>query len=542
MNADCLRWAALGDREAVGEAVSEEEARFLRAHGEACGSCSREAALWRAVQGLGAGAFDEHRPPSGQDEAIVRRILKRHAATPRASLELAPELRWSERRATGLRLRAEPRSLRARTAALVAAGSLGAAAAAVLLHGPEPRTPQAVAYARARVARVSGLDATGGGPAAGDSMQPGDPIASGAAIRSTGDVCLEIEPDVGACLGPLSEASLADMALAHRVVELERGRIVVSLGHQPAGSTFSVATPGGVVTAVGTAFEVEVGGGSGAIVVTVEEGAVMVHAKDGRTTRVAAHEQTVVGSSVVTPSSESTIGAATVPRPGRWDESEVAVAVLRTVPAGGSVEIDGIALGPAPVSTLLGTGNHRALARWMDGAQSMDAFHLSAGQRLTRDIAREPSPSPGPALSTRPPHLPSAAPALATGRPAAANLLARARELRGEGRYAEARDTYLELEAAHPSSAEAHAAFVSLGDIELSQLGDAASALRAFEAYLSTGGVLSEEASFGRIRALEALGRGAEARAAIDAFLAEFPASLHAPGLRRQLGADDAAP
>jgi hypothetical protein len=76
---------------------------------------------------------------------------------------------------------------------------------------------------------------------------------------------------------------------------------------------------------------------------------------------------------------------------------------------------------------------------------------------------------------------------------------------------------------------------VSLGELQLSQLGDANAALRSFEAYLRGGGTLRQEASYGRIRALRRLGKLAEARAAAAAFMSTYPHSAQAATLRKEL-------
>jgi hypothetical protein len=54
---------------------------------------------------------------------------------------------------------------------------------------------------------------------------------------------------------------------------------------------------------------------------------------------------------------------------------------------------------------------------------------------------------------------------------------------------------------------------------------------------LVRGGPLAEEASFGRIRALRALGREDDVRAAVSAFLATYPDSALAPSLRPKASA-----
>ncbi|WP_437966612.1 tetratricopeptide repeat protein [Sorangium sp. So ce260] len=114
-------------------------------------------------------------------------------------------------------------------------------------------------------------------------------------------------------------------------------------------------------------------------------------------------------------------------------------------------------------------------------------------------------------------------------------LLLRAQARLGEGKTAEASAAYRALLAQHPSSPEARAALVSLGQIALHQ-GKAAEALGHFERYLAgPGGPLAAEARVGRVQCLRRLGRTADERAAIADFLSRHGVSVHAPRLRARL-------
>jgi TolA-binding protein len=115
--------------------------------------------------------------------------------------------------------------------------------------------------------------------------------------------------------------------------------------------------------------------------------------------------------------------------------------------------------------------------------------------------------------------------------PSAAELLRRAQELRQNARWSDAAAAYRRLQAAHPRSAEARAVHVSLGELLLTRLGDPSGALRAFEAY--GGGPLAQEARWGRIRALRALGRAAEAERAAEDFVRAYPDSPAAKTLKK---------
>src|SRR6185436_18164560 len=95
---------------------------------------------------------------------------------------------------------------------------------------------------------------------------------------------------------------------------------------------------------------------------------------------------------------------------------------------------------------------------------------------------------------------------------------------------------YRKLVTQHPGSAEAKAGLVSLGDLQLSRLKQADAALRSFDAYLKSGDRgLAQEAEYGRIRALRALGRARDEQAAIERLLARYPSGVHAESMRARL-------
>ena len=116
----------------------------------------------------------------------------------------------------------------------------------------------------------------------------------------------------------------------------------------------------------------------------------------------------------------------------------------------------------------------------------------------------------------------------------APELLAQARDHRAAGRVRDALKAYQRLVAAHPDSPLAGTAQLAIGQLYLGPASDPAAALRAFDAYLLHPGPLAEEAAHGRISALLRLGRKHDATAAIDRFLARYPASSYADALRRQ--------
>jgi regulator of sirC expression with transglutaminase-like and TPR domain len=65
---------------------------------------------------------------------------------------------------------------------------------------------------------------------------------------------------------------------------------------------------------------------------------------------------------------------------------------------------------------------------------------------------------------------------------------------------------------------------MSLASLQLASLGDPSGALASYERYLAGGGgPLSEQAEYGRIRAMHQLGRSSEEREATRRFIARYP-------------------
>jgi hypothetical protein len=144
----------------------------------------------------------------------------------------------------------------------------------------------------------------------------------------------------------------------------------------------------------------------------------------------------------------------------------------------------------------------------------------------------DPAPLPGPSAQA-----PASAPRPSAPGPSAAALLAQAQQARSAREYGKAIRVYRRLVRRYPASGEARLAQVSLAQLQLAQ-GNAGAALGGFDAYLRSGGALSQEAHYGKIQALRTLGRRAEEHAEIRRFLARYPRSLHAAALKRRLGTD----
>ena len=305
--------------------------------------------------------------------------------------------------------------------------------------------------------------------------------------------CLELEDASRVCLAPGSRLRpLAD----GNGFELLAGRVAVALEPQPPGELFVIRGAGYDVTALGTVFSVDVGAIStvrllsGKVAVTDRRSGEQwllppAHRFDGSVKPLIAGDREVV---------EGLVGAVT--------EHPAELARMQPAP-------------PAEPDTDGDSGSPSAAPK--SRRHKFPRKHTPAIDPAARSVEQEPEPAApvGPDVTER---------------------LRRIRELRASGHYTEAATGYEELIAAHPGTAEAQAALVSLGELRLGPLRDPSGARRAFEIYLSgPSGTLEESARYGLIRALRQSSKEPEERRAIATFLDKFPKSIHAAGLRSRL-------
>jgi TolA-binding protein len=167
----------------------------------------------------------------------------------------------------------------------------------------------------------------------------------------------------------------------------------------------------------------------------------------------------------------------------------------------------------------------------------------ASGSRAAIPIA--PSAAPATVPSQAPP---AAAPSseLPTARQeaaSAAELFSAAGRARRTGQSAQASTLLETLIKRYPASAEASAARITLGELQLER-GAPAAALGNFDAYLqrSPRGALAPEALWGRARAQTRLGNTAEANRSLSELLQRYPSSPYASAARAKLGASTPKP
>ncbi len=491
----CERWAELSDRAALGEALSTEETRFAHEHARKCVTCATEAEVYGVLAGSLAPGDAEERPLHDRDDAFASRAADRASA--RATTTRA-RLRWGA----------------------AAACALALAAALVLTLRPGPvEAPSAPPIDTG----VNVVLTAGQVKSRNSSVRAGSPLAVGSELRvDQGRACLSFSGTTTACAGVNSTVRLTTSNQTQRVVDLQQGTVVCRLDSPPPGMRFSVNTPRGKVTALGTVFTVELLPSS-EVAVRVHRGVVAVEPTRGGRHELRAPAAAILGDEVRRVPTEDAAwdgDRELVDVAQLWSDPTATPLDLDVSPAGAHVTLDGFSLGASPVSALVARGPHELSAEHAGYEPYRGRFVVQSEARVSlapplRPLAAPPEPAP---RDVAPP-------------PSAAELLAQAHKLRRSGRYAESADAYQRLRTIWPHSPEATAALLSLADLKLT-LGEPASALRLFDGYLASRGPLSQEAHYGRIRALRNLGRTNEAQDATTEFVRAYPDSAQAQTLR----------
>jgi TolA-binding protein len=230
---------------------------------------------------------------------------------------------------------------------------------------------------------------------------------------------------------------------------------------------------------------------------------------------------------------------ASAPRVRRvgWLKPAVAAVLVATAAAAAAAILThraAILTHPAPIAA--------SPAATAEAPRAPEASYVDLGPPFEPAPAASPSIAmPVAARAVRRVHAPDPPPAPTTAHAdgaTAASLFERATLERRHKRDAAAIELYAELQRRFPASDETRVSHVSLGRLLLDH-GMSAEAIVQFDDYLASpgDGLLAPEALVGEAHALEASGRGDEARAAWRRLLASYPASVYAPEATQRLQA-----
>lgn len=519
----CDRMAELALSEAEGVPLTAQDTSFRQLHLATCPSCRRE----RQVLSL-LDVGDDRGVHFSFDERARARIVNRSLA-----LLDTPAEAWDEP--------APPASLleqrQSRRRALGALGVLAAAAAILVAVRLAPSVKEGPALAQevpvARVLLASG-QLQGSEPlAAGMVLAEGQSLESG-----SGELSLALGPHAMVLVAPHSKLTLEKLDRAGIELALDQGRVHSSITPRSLPS-FAVATRAGKVEVTGTVFAVEVQGERAEV--SVLRGSVRVTAPGKATASVEAMQVRELGGDEGRPMSrgEQDRSLAAQRQLSLLEPTQPSGLQIRSRPEGAQVSLDGEPVGQTPFAAEVKAGR-RHLVVAMAGRTSEEWVDLHTGDLTLRDYdlsEPEPIPTNVPSKPARATVLPMPT-ARAPSAPAQ-DLSREAQERRARRDFEGAAAALRELVATYPASPLSDAARVVLGQIELEHLANPAAAVRICDSYLARAprGALASEALSCKASALRALGRTAEERRALEAFIARFPQAAQAAELGRRLEA-----
>lgn len=554
--------------------MTPAQKRFKRKHLAECEACRAEALVLDTMR------FDGSSGPAAEWDDIHRHrwIDDVVEMSEREALEEQPEpARLDE--GDGQQAGGHTWLRRWKAAGIIGAAAAGAAVIVAILvwhiyaleDGERPRGSQAKPPGAA-VLLVSGEVSAGTA-----DLEMGETLREGSEVRvREGRASLRL-PDASVVLLEgrthlyIRKASEREVAF-----ELKGGSIVARVAPATDRRSFEVATGSARVRVEGTVFSVAVEPGEE--VVSVHKGRVLVETSGRETVEVRC------GSSVAVREGGS--------RKRRLEEGEVAKLAkdeslmsmlseeveegarlrIETEPRGAEVLLDGTAIGSTPMVASVQPGFRTMTIEKRGYSPVKEGIELTRGRSVEREFAlskvgggggrpgrlasahhKDEVAADGPKVE---PRAEPRAEVRESGERKAANPRPRASKRAGEAgehpaktmlkqaqrasaarRFDDAVKAYRRLIRRHPSRPESRPALVSMGRILLGPLGKPAAALRAFDRYLSRSksGTLAQEASYGRIRALRALGKRQAELKALRSFLKRFPGAIQKESVENRL-------
>ena len=492
---DCDRWGALSDSWAADEPLKDEEQQFLRKHPLGCPHCQREADFWLAFGDI-------------LEDGFPRSAIPARASRKASSV-------WKIGGLVG------------------AAAALGLIASGVF-WASSPSETEAVAQIAQNTAAPSvqlvlvagDVQVAGAQASAGASLKSQDLVRSG-----EGRACFVDAREGFSCAEPETRLRILDLSQG-RKVRLETGTVICKLAQKNEARGLSVETSQGVISSHDGLFAVQ-STTDGEVEVRVLNGSVTVETNKGYQHQLKGPSMAVISAMVIPQEvdlSRFSKDRRAIAVADLWTRDAMAPLDVTTGAKQAQVTLDGVMLGMTPVSMMVSRGKHDLAVNGSGLTPVTKEVRVLGAERTVEEI--ELSESLG-ATTTDNAEALEDPPRSDQTVPSATEMLNRARGARSAGRYQEAARWYERLVAGYPSRSEATIALLSLAELQLSTLGNASAALGSFDAYLRRGGTLTQEAEYGKIRALRSLGREPAAKAAAERFILRYPRSPQAESLKK---------
>ncbi len=528
---NCDRVHDLWEAQTFGAVLSEKDRRLVKDHLDQCADCRVEAGI------LGEMAFDGTSGPAPELDDLSRR-------------------RWIDdvmdivsRQDSGAANVSQSRTWR--TSSFAAAAAIAVLAVSAILWSAWPsfvaqsNGEEAIGYVASDKLAGTLLLSSGDVRVGGEVLGLGSTLEQGSRISmARGHAVMELTDGISVFMDEGAQVEIRELGQTLVDLFVKSGRIIVQVNPDHDGPPLLVTTDDGSIAVTGTVFSVAVVDGRSSV--SVFRGSVKLKSETGQVRPLRLGEEAVLGREGVTQiSREGESAVSDMLRTLELLTSKEGIALeIDSVPAGAAVFVDGVELGITPVRASVRAG-YRRLDIKKEGFESVrELLELGVERKLTRvfelgELSQtEVASSVTSETARRKTSDSKKISPVSTGPVATpAEMIARAQVFRMERNWAAAVGAYGDLIDAHPSSAQARAALVSMGNIQLENLNKPRAALKVFDAYLARfgKGTLAREASFGRANALRALGKSGQERAALESFLRDYPDSILAQRVKTRL-------
>ncbi len=535
---DCQVVHRLWVEEAAGRLPTRQEAAFVAQHLNQCDDCCMESAVVDAVNINGP-----YGPPPFTNDDIARHrfiedtLAKAEVKIAKPTGPKSKKIYWAAAAAAvimiGLTafflgpnaLKMNSSSLASRTKAVDQPTNASEFSGRILLSSGEVRME-------------------------GRTLQLGNRVEAGNRLNiGQGKVVVSLSDSITLLLDRMTQIDVTTLGSDSVEVSLVQGQLIALVDPESKGPSFSVSTRAGKVLVTGTVFSVT--GDSDQVEVQVFRGSVELVEKGLKTRHVGVGESVVFGREGNSQLSREEQAAVfdILKTLDLLESSRASTLNIRSVPQGATVAVDGMVLGTTPMEASVRPG-HRGLELILEGhAPVRELLDLRQKENVSRvfDLKVIPQDDGSPfgtealvGVSKSANQVISSRKSTARkGRPksSSSDLLSLAQSFRAERNWSRATETYKKLISFYPSSIDAKTSLVSLGMIQLNHMRRPAGALKSFNAYLTSSkrGTLAQEAAFGRIKALRALGRYQEEKDALTLFLRHFPNAVQTSMVKGRL-------
>jgi len=378
----------------------------------------------------------------------------------------------------------------------------------------------------------------------GESLNTLSTISSGRQIITRdGTASLSIEKRIAIEMQNDTSIRIGKSENNQVAIHFDSGSIFVHVDPQKKGPNLRIDTNGGVVEVVGTSFFVSKEAVANRV--SVIDGKIRLKESKGRERYIASGQSTVLGGVGILPVSEkeNELAQKSKERLKSFTTTSEAVLTVSSSPQKATVLLDGLSFGTTPLVATISSGEHFVEVSAPGYKKAGGHVLLSAGQDLDKVFFLESLAGKIDDQVLLNCNKEKMASKLANEKDRRSTklqpgeFLTQAYLLRKKHSWKEAVSVCSQLIEEYPNSSQAGICKITASGILLENLNNPKRALHYYNSYLevSRHGSLTQEATFGRTRALAKMGRCSDEVKALRQFVLAYPRAIQTPRAKLRL-------